>query len=227
MIPPRIVETALRHGIQLIAITDHNSSANFAAVQAAALGTGLAVLPGMELQTREEVHLLCLFDRLEDLEIWQAVTDARLPNRKNRPEFFGEQSVVDETGEFIRREHRLLIASVNLSLEEATHTVHELGGLAIPAHVDRRANGLIANLGLVPKHLPFEALEISANLSIRTACKQFPQLCGHPLIQSGDVHHLDGFLGATEFFIRQASIAELRMALRGEHGRSFIIREKI
>ena len=102
MIPPFIVRTAVERGIHLIAVTDHNASANVAAVQQAAHGTNLTVLPGMELQTREEVHLLCLFDTLEQLAAWQATVDANLPDLENNIDYFGEQFVVDHTGDFIR-----------------------------------------------------------------------------------------------------------------------------
>ena len=226
MIPPLIVQTALKHGIQLIAITDHNTSANVTAVQQAARGTGLAVLPGMEFQTREEVHLLCLFDRLQALQRWQSIVDDSLPRLENKPAFFGKQFVVDETGAIIRHEPRMLIVSSSLSLNEAYWGVTELGGLAIPAHVNRKAYGLIANLGLVPENLPFEALEISASLPAQDACRELPQLCGYTLIQNGDVHHLDDFFGATEFRIQAPTIAELRLALRGQDGRSVVIRER-
>ena len=118
MIPPLIVQEALARGINLIAITDHNSSANVGAVQQAARGTSLTILPGMELQTREEVHVLCLFDTLAQLGDWQAVVDSHLPPLQNNIEYFGEQFVVDETGEFLRRETQLLLTSANLSLEE-------------------------------------------------------------------------------------------------------------
>ena len=115
MIPPLIVESALDLGIQLIAITDHNASANVQAVQKAALNTPLTVLPGMELQTAEEVHCLCLFDRLDQLESFQKIVSSSLPAIQNQPEHFGEQFVVDETGDFIRREEQLLIVSSSLS----------------------------------------------------------------------------------------------------------------
>ena len=89
MIPPLIVQEALERHIDIIAITDHNASANVAAVQKAADGTGLTVLPGMEVQTREDVHLLCLFASLADLESWQHKVDLSLPDRLNQPEHFG------------------------------------------------------------------------------------------------------------------------------------------
>jgi len=217
MIPPLIVQEAVENGIQLIAITDHNASANIAAVMAAAQGTGLVVLPGMELQTKEEVHLLCLFDTLEQVAAWQTIVDALLPNLPNNIEYFGEQFVVDSTGEFIRREERLLLNSANITLEEAAAQVMALGGLAIPAHIDRRANGLIAVLGLIPPG--FEALELSRHITAETARQKYPQVRGYPLLQSGDVHLLDGFIGTTRLTIEKPNIAEIRLALAAQNGR--------
>jgi len=222
MIPPLIVEEALLRGIQLLAITDHNASANAQAVIQAAHGSGLHVLPGMELQTREEVHLLCLFDTLEQLAAWQARVDALLPNLSNNIEYFGEQFVVDAEGEFIRREERLLLNSVDIELENAAAEVTRLGGLAIPAHVNRKANGLIEILGLVPPG--FEALEISRHITPQAARQKYPQIRAYPLLQSGDVHMLDGFLGTTEFELAAPSIAEIRMAIGALNNRKMTIR---
>lgn len=224
MIPPLIVQEALERGIDLIAITDHNATQNFRAVAQAAEGTGLNVLPGMELQTHEEVHLLCLFDTLEQLEAWQAVVSPTLPGQLNNVEFFGEQFIVDATGEFVRREERLLLSSSSLTLEDAAEAVRKLGGLPIPAHVDRKANGLIPILGLVPAEVRFDALEISFRMNPKDAASQLPQIRGYPLLQSGDVHHLDDFLGVVELTVEAASVAEIRRALRGEEGRSLSLR---
>src|SRR5512141_848639 len=104
MIPPLIVQRALENNIDLIAITDHNASANVRAVQKAAGSTDLIVLAGMEVQSREDVHLLTLFETLDALEAWQEQVDNALPNLPNDPDYFGEQFIVDETGEFIRSE---------------------------------------------------------------------------------------------------------------------------
>jgi hypothetical protein len=221
MIPPLIVQEALERGIRLIAITDHNATGNVRAVIEAARGTDLTVLPGMELQTREEVHLLCLFDTLEQAEAWQKVVDTHLPDRSNRPDFFGEQFIVDASGDFIRREERLLAVSAELELDSAARQVHALGGLAIPAHVDRKAYGLIANLGLVSPG--FEALEISKHLKPAEASQRFPQIGGYPLIQNGDVHRLEEFLGVCQFQIEAPTLAEIRLALKGTLGRSLFI----
>ena len=222
MIPPLIVDAALEKGLHLIAITDHNASANVQAVMQAAKGTDLWVLPGMELQTREDVHLLCLFDNLQQLQSWQTVVDSLLPDQPNNIDFFGEQFIVDAEGDFIRREERLLLNSVNISLENAAHKVTQLGGLAIPAHVNRKAFGLIEILGLVPDY--FEALEISRHIDPQTARQKYPQLGSHALIQNGDAHMLDGFLCTTEFEVQSISIDEIHQAILGQNGRKMIVR---
>lgn len=223
MIPPLIVRTALENKIDLIAITDHNATANIVAVQRAARDTKLTVLPGMEIQTREEVHSLCLFDTLEQAQAMQNLVDRHLPNMANNPDIFGEQFVVDETGDFLRSEPRLLINSVDLSLKAAWEAVERLGGLFIPAHVNRHGFGLIRSLGLVPTDVPLAALEISRHLGVSEAAKTYPQLTGYPLIQSGDVHGLDEFLGSSVFRIKKPAIEELKLAIREEKGRSLHI----
>ena len=225
MIPPLIVQTALEHAIQIIAITDHNASANVTSVVEAAAGYNLTVLPGMEMQTLEEVHVLCLFDDLDQLKSWQNLVDAHLPQRFNNPDYFGEQYIVDHTGEFIAHEERLLLNSVQLSIEDCVREIHEIGGLAIPAHVNRQANGLFAMLGIIPVGLPVEALEISRHISLAQARNTYPQLGHYPVIQNGDVHHLDGFLGSTHFWIEAPTISEIRQALRQENGRRMEIFE--
>lgn len=222
MIPPLIVEYALDLGIQLIAITDHNATANIEAVQKAATNTPLCVLPGMELQTREEVHSLCLFDTLDQVLKLQDFVTNTLPSIKNQPDHFGEQFVVDETGDFIRREDQLLLVSSSISLNEAWKIVNDLGGLFIPAHVNRKAFGLLESLGLVPIDIEIEALEISRHLKPEDASGVFPQIKGYPLVQNGDVHRLDEFLGAMTFNIAHPTINEIRKALRSMDGRSIL-----
>jgi len=221
MIPPLIVQEAMERGINLIAVTDHNATGNIHSVMEAAQGTDLTILPGMELQTREEVHLLCLFETLEQAQTWQKVVDSILPDRSNNPEFFGEQFIVDASGDFIRREERLLIVSAEIGLDEAAAQVQALGGFAIPAHVDRKAFSLIANLGLVPPG--FDALEISHHLKPSEAATRYPQIRGYPLIQSGDVHRLEEFLGTCEFHLEAPTLVEIRMALKSMAGRSLLI----
>jgi len=223
MIPPLIVAESIERGLGMIAITDHNSTANICSVMKAAEGTDLKIIPGMELQTREEVHVLCLFDRLEQAEELQSLVDDHYPDLKNNADFFGEQFIVDETGEFIKREERLLITSVDLSFDETVDAVHHLDGLVIPAHVNRKAYGLIANLGFIPKGLNIDALEISRHLQVLDAPSLFPQLSGYPLLQGGDAHRLEEILGKNEFDIGHRNISEIKLALQTSQDRSFVI----
>lgn len=213
MIPPLLVAEAIQHDIRLIAITDHNATANIEAVQKAAQGSGLHVLPGMELQTREEVHVLCLFDTLEQALALQGWVDSALPDMQNNIAFFGEQFVVDETGEFLRREERLLSTSVDVNINEVWKKMESLAGLMIPAHVNRKSNSLLSQLGLVPTDVRIDVLEISRHITPEQARVQYPQISGIPLIQNGDVHYLDGFLGSNEWTIENPSIQALRKAL--------------
>jgi hypothetical protein len=217
MIPPVIVDIALAKGINLIAITDHNVTANIGAVMDAAQGTGLTVLPGMELQTREEVHVLCLFDGPEQAEAWQRRVDSRFGELQNDIEHLGEQFVVDAMGDFIRREPRLLITNMDMSLEEAVEGVNALGGLVIPAHVERRAYGLLAVLEFASPI--FEALEISPHATAEDVCRDYPSARDFPLLQSGDVHFPDGFIGVMEFELEAPNVSEIRKAIHGEGGR--------
>lgn len=223
MIPPLIVQQALEHGLDLIAITDHNASANVAAVQKAAEGTSLTILPGMEVQSREDVHLLTLFESLASLEAWQTEVDRSLPDLPNRPDFFGEQYVVDETGKFVRSEERLLLTSTGLSIDEIFERVGSLGGIVIPAHVERLAYGLFPTLGLISDRWQVLALEISRHMTPAKAARMFPALGRHPLIQSGDVHRLDEFLGTTSFTLAFPSLLEIRMAFNHIDGREVSI----
>jgi PHP family Zn ribbon phosphoesterase len=225
MIPPLIVREAVERGINLLAVTDHNTTAIVEAVQKAAAGTGLTVLPGMELQTTEEVHVLCLFDTFDQMAAWQAFVDKRMPPLENNIEYFGEQFVVDQTGEFIRREEQLLLTSAEIPLSEAVTEINRLEGLAIPAHVNRSSFSLIANLGFVPFDIPFEALEISRHITPDEAYEKFPQLHQYPLIQNGDVHYLYEFLGSTHFQLAAPTIAEMKLALLKEEGRSVSIQQ--
>jgi PHP family Zn ribbon phosphoesterase len=221
MIPPLIVESALEKRIDLIAITDHNSTRNYEAVKKAAEGTALNVLPGMELQTREDVHVLCLFDTTQQVYEFQSVVDQHLPDITNKPDFFGEQFVVDESGEFICREERLLLTAASLSLTDAFKLVEDLGGLFIPAHVNRKAFGLLEVLGFVPTDVAIPAVEVSKHVTPTGALQRFPQLQGYPIIQNGDVHRLDEFLGATTFYINEISVNEIKLALKNAENRYF------
>ena len=223
MIPPLIVQKALKKNIDLIAITDHNASANVGAVIKAAEGTGLTVLPGMEVQSREDVHLLTLFESLEALEAWQALIDDALPNEPNNSVFFGEQFVADESGAYVRSEPRLLLTATRFSIDEVFERVEAMGGLVIPAHVERTSFGLFPTLGLISEKWKVSALELSRHTTPQKAAETYPAIKNYPIIQSGDVHRLDEFLGTTVFSFESPTLMEMRMAFRYIDGRSVCI----
>lgn len=221
MIPPLIVRRALELGLHLIAVTDHNSAANCAAVMQAAEGTGLAVLPGMEVQTAEEVHVVCLFDTIEQALTWQGTIFDHLPAQANPEQVLGAQYVVDAEGEYIRTEARLLQTSTDLPLAEVLRRVKALGGLPIPAHVDRPSFSLLANLGFVPVGLDAPALEIFRLTDPVAAMARWPDLAPYPLIRSGDAHRLSEISLALKLTIAAPTIAELALALTRSDGRGF------
>lgn len=219
MLPALIIERAKALRLSLIAVTDHNSAENAEAMLSAAEGSGIAVLPGMELQTREEVHLLCLFDTLEQVRRWQEEVYAHLPALKNREEVFGVQIVLDAAGNAVGRNERLLLTSSTFSLEEAVQRVRELGGLCLPAHVDRPSYSIIANLGFIPPDLGLVGVEISPLLGPREARERFPELGAYSLVAGGDAHRLKEVSARTTLLMEEATVAELTRALAGEGGR--------
>ncbi len=221
MIPPLIVAEAVVKGLSLIAITDHNTTGNAWAVMEAARGSGLTVLPGMELQTREEVELLCIFDTQEQAEAWQSYVDRHLPPLENDAEHFGPQYLVDAEGDFVAEDTKMRQMPALLGLEEAAQAVHHLGGVVIPAHVDRPAKGLFPVLGVWPSGLKADAVEISPNLRPSQARTRFPSLPSLPIICDSDAHWLDWIGHAMTIFELAAapSVAELRLAFRASAGR--------
>lgn len=223
MIPPLIVERARRLGLGMIAITDHNACFNVEAVMEAAAGRGLHVFAGMELQTAEEVHLLCLFDTLAQCLSWQEEIFERLPPLLNQEEFFGPQFVVDARGGWIRTEDRLLAASAEIPLEEAISRVHRLGGLAVPAHVDRPSFSVLSNLGFLPRSLNADALEVTPQFFPLEGFSKWPQMKEYTLIVDGDAHRLSEMKNRTLFQIQRPALEEISLALRGDGGRKVTV----
>lgn len=224
MLPPSIVVQALRAGLDLIAITDHNSAGNIEAVMEAAQGTTLKVLPGLEVQTREEVHLICLFENTEAALAWQEIVYQHLPPGENIESFFGNQLLLDARGKEKGREKRLLLQSTDLAVEEVVEQVISLGGVVIPAHVDRQAYSLLGVLGFIPPSLPVTALEIS----LAENKDKIKGSLGSPgrftFITSSDAHYLnDVGRSATCFYIKEATLSEIRLALADKGGRKVVM----
>jgi hypothetical protein len=213
MSPANIVRTALVKKLDIIAVVDHNSGKNARAVMEAAADLPLAVIPGMEVQSKEEVHLLSLFSRVEALEEWDAFIYAHLPDVHNDPAVFGYQAIVDKEGYVLHFEERLLINSLDLSLEEVVQGVKDRGGICIPAHVDREAFSIIHQLGYIPPRLPIAAVEI-------TGGQRGEVPMGYEVILASDAHELCAIGQRRTLFLLEApTLAEIHQGLRREGGR--------
>ncbi len=223
MIPPLIVRRARELGLRLIAVTDHHSVENAQAVQQAAHQYGIRVLPGMEVQTREEVHVICLFDDLDTAENWQEMIWKHLPEETNPEEYFGAQYVVSAEGDYLRSNKRLLQTSTTLSFEQVLHLTEEWGGLALPAHVDRPRYSLFANLGMIPEGVDLAGAEISSHITAEEARSRFPSLQGIALVQSGDAHRIEEMINTTRLKVAGLRVRELRKALLRQEGREVIL----
>jgi hypothetical protein len=217
MVPTAIVRRARELGLDMIAICDHNSAENVAAVAAAAKRESIAVIPGIEITSREEVHLLGLFETEKELLGMQSVVDEHLSG-ENDPEAFGPQTIVDQWDRRVGVNRKLLIGATDLSLEEVVEAIHGFGGLAIASHVDRPSFGLVGHLGFVPEGLRLDALEISPHAPIK-------KWDDFPVITSSDAHRLkDIGQSFTSFFAEEGSVEEIGKALRREDGRKVTAR---
>jgi len=212
MLPTAIARRAKVLGLDMIAICDHNSTENVAAVASAGRRESLAVIPGIEITSREEVHVLGLFQTQEQLGSMQTLVYENLSG-ENDEQAFGPQTIVDQWDRVTGCNTRLLIGATDLTLTELVEAIHGFGGLAVAAHVDRPAFGLIGQLGFIPEGLKLDALEVSP----RATAKPRDDF---PVITSSDAHCLrDVGRTCTLFFAEQPSTEEIDKALRREGGR--------
>ncbi len=220
MAPDKIVMTALEKKLDIIAITDHNSTLQCRSVMEAGAEYGLFVIGGAEVNTREEVHCLTFFENLEALDDFQDYLDKWLPNILNNPEKFGNQVWVNRKEVILGEEKRLLWAGINQSIEEVSEKVNSLGGIFIPAHINRRVNGIISQLGFIPHGLNIDAVEING-----IADRQFLKNSGigskYRVISGSDSHFLHQIgSGFTWLKMEEVSFKEFRMALKGVNNRN-------
>jgi len=187
MTPNNIARMALLKGLDAIAVTDHNSAKNLPALEIACGRAGILLLPGLELNTSEEVHLLAYFPTVKQALDFSEEIHPLLPPIPNRPDLFGEQLVMDGDDEVIAREDVLLIGALSRTLGELAERIGALGGAAVPAHVNRGSNGLLNALGFLPPDLPVAAVEVWRALPC-------PDLGGLMKLHSSDAHRLEDIL---------------------------------
>lgn len=217
MTPLNIVLAAMDAHLDLIAICDHNSTGNAAAVQYAAhaIGEGrLTVFAGIEITTAEEAHLLGVFPCVESAEtVGQTVRDT-LPTLSAAANIYGEQYLVAPDGAILGKEPKTLSMASAFPLSDAVKLIHAHGGAAIAAHVDRPSFSVTSQLGFIPENASFDALEISAEGS-RTGRQQNFAALGLPMITSSDAHFLSAIGECrTLFEMNSCSFLDWRNALR-------------
>jgi PHP family Zn ribbon phosphoesterase len=219
MHPMALVQKALDAKLDIIAICDHNSSANVPYVIKAAQNSRLKILPGMEITTSEEVHLLAIFDSLSHLALMQNIIDLHLAgeNDENR---FGVQAVVNEIGEVERINNQLLIGATDLPLNELINHIHQFDGLAIAAHIDRESFSVLSQLGFIDDSADLDALEITPLTGFEQARTRYKELSQYAFIVSSDSHFIKDIGSAiTRMSLQEPSFAELKMALKKQNGR--------
>jgi predicted metal-dependent phosphoesterase TrpH len=207
-----IVRQAKRVGLDVIGICDHNSGENAVAVIKAGEREGLAVIPGIEITSSEEAHILGLFSTEQSLMTVQDMVYENL-HGENLEQAFGPQTVVDEWDRVVGTNSRLLIGATTLTVDQVVEVIHRAAGLAIASHVDRERFSLIGQLGFIPKGLGLDAVEVSMPSSIE-------QGYDYPVVTFSDGHFLEDIgRNSTYFMIEDVSVEEIRKALRNEMGR--------
>ncbi len=200
MTPNNIAGMAALNGLQIVALTDHNSAKNCPAFFEACRKYGLIPIAGMELSTAEDIHLVCLFPELEQAMEFDREIEGHLPTIANRPEIFGNQLILDGDDTQTATEDKLLIAATDLWAADAIALARSFGAHVRPAHIDRTSNGMIAILGDVPCEYGFNFVEFNDGDNAQAYYSDYPSLAGKAAIVSSDAHHLWDIAEAKNYF---------------------------
>ncbi|MBU4255566.1 MAG: PHP domain-containing protein [Acidobacteria bacterium] len=220
MSPKGILTAAKKKGIDILGICDHNSSENSLAIMKAAKKMHIHILPGMEVTSEEEVHVLALFDDIGNALKLQELVYQNLPG-KNDEETFGMQVIVNEKEEVLGFSDKLLIGATTIPIDEVLRLIHTFEGLAIASHINREAFSIISQLGFVPDNVRLDALEISPSITIEEAKQRFPY--NYPITCSSDAHYPDDIgKSFTSFLLQDGTVTEIKKALKNEDGRKLI-----
>ena len=198
--PANIAGIAALNGLQIAALTDHNTTRNCPAFCEAAKHYGLIPIPGMELTTSEDIHVICLFRTLEAAVSFDRVIAQERVRVRNRPEIFGDQLVMDADDTILDHEQDLLINETRLSLKDAFLLCQEYGGVCYPAHIDRSSNGILAALGAFPDVPRYTAYELNRADAGEEYRNKYPNIRELSCVVSSDAHALENISEAKHFF---------------------------
>jgi 3',5'-nucleoside bisphosphate phosphatase len=220
--PRSLVARAIEIGLDIVAVTDHNSAGNAAATVRAARGTGLKVLPGLEIASAEEAHVLGLFATVKDALAVQAEVYRGLPRAPASATVVREQVVVDAKDGITGFCRRVLMAAARLEVKAVVELIHGRGGLAIAAHIDRPSFSIVSQLGFIPPGLGLDAVEVSSSAPDAGGPPPGPGPVP-PRVRFSDAHATEEIgRSSTTFLLEAASLAEIAKALRGEDGRRIL-----
>lgn len=201
MTPNNIAGMATIKGLNVLALTDHNSAKNCPAFFEACRRQGIIPIAGMELSTEEDIHLVCLFERLEDAMRFDKVVSEHVLPIVNRPEIFGEQLVLDGDDEIIDNEELLLISPTDLPIDEAIKLARAYGAHVHPAHIDRDSNGIIAVLGSIPDEYNFKIFELREKENLERISQIVSTLSEKNVLVCSDAHSLWNISEAENFLL--------------------------
>ncbi len=219
MTPAQIIDEAHQKEIDIIGITDHNSAGNVEVAVELAREQNIKVIPGLEVETKEEVHCLCLFEKVREALKLQDFIRQHLPDQKNVEDFFGYQIKTNLKDEYEQKEEIMLAAAVNISLSRLLERVYEEDGILIPAHV-LRSQGLIYQLGFIPQELDLPVLEVADEDSISELCQEYPQKV---FIKNQDSHRLAEIKRGFSLKLPEPSFAAVKSVFVGRQKEKIII----
>lgn len=200
MTPNNIVGMSKLLGLDVIALTDHNSVLNCEAVMKLGLENGLCVIPGMELTTMEEIHVVCLFPSYEKALQWNEYVKAHQMQFPNRVDIYGRQVIMDENDEEIGEVENLLILATDISVMDVKKLVESYDGVCYPAHINRDSMSIISSLGDIPPECGFTTAEVSSSGNIEELKGRYPILCDMLIVRDSDAHYLQNMRDAENFF---------------------------
>ena len=195
MTPNNIVNMSIIKGLDIIAVTDHNTCSNAEACIKVA-GENLLVIPGMEIETAEEIHVVSYFPDIDRAKEAEKIVKAHLPKVKNEPLIYGNQYYLDENDEITGEEENLLVTATDLDIYDVFKMVKSCGGVALPAHIDRSSYSVLSNLGFLPEDLGTNAVEITPRRR-NLLEKEYEK---YIILSNSDAHYLENIL-EREFYI--------------------------
>lgn len=194
MTPYNLVNMAKVLGFDIIALTDHNSTKNCRAAVEAGRRAGITVVPGAELCTSEEIHVVCLFPSVDAAEDFEKFIEKNIPKIKNKSHIFGNQLVMDSADGILEREETLLTTASFISIDDAPALVEKYGGVCFPAHIDRTSYSIISSLGTFSENLRVNCFELTPRADEKQYLERYSGTRGKLILRNSDAHYLENML---------------------------------